>query len=151
MIEHMNTGAVFWIGSWEEMEQNGKTTFVSALLGEFSADSVFTSPTFSLLNVHDFSQSASGLKRACHLDLYRIRHDEELVHLGLELQVNEAALVLIEWPENVSSVGWLEFFRTTRCRRPNRLIKVGIEYLEYAEKRRYTLACQSFLEFVGQD
>lgn len=128
----------------------GKTTFVSSLLGNFSSDSAFTSPTFSLLNVHDFSQSASSVKRACHLDLYRIRHDDELIHLGLELQVNESTLVLIEWPENVSSEGWLTFFRTTHCRRPNRVIKVSIEYLEHTEKRRYTLSYQGFLEFVGQ-
>ena len=30
----------------------GKTTFVSTLLNHFAKGSVFTSPTFSLLNVH---------------------------------------------------------------------------------------------------
>ena len=127
----------------------GKTTFVSSLLSHFSKGSVFTSPTFSLLNVHEFP-SASIIKRACHLDLYRIRSDEELIHIGLELQVNEASLVLIEWSENVSPDGWSSFFNVTYCRRPKRIIRISIEHLEQPSIRRYTFDWLRYDELVGQ-
>jgi tRNA threonylcarbamoyladenosine biosynthesis protein TsaE len=128
----------------------GKTTFVSTLLNHFAKGSVFTSPTFSLLNVHEFQTASSDLKRACHLDLYRIHNDEELIHLGLELQVNEASLVLIEWAENVSPEGWGSFFQVTRCRRPKRIIQITIDHVEQPDRRRYSFGWLSYDKFIGK-
>jgi tRNA threonylcarbamoyladenosine biosynthesis protein TsaE len=128
----------------------GKTTFVSSLLNHFSKGSTFTSPTFSLLNVHEFVALESEIKRACHLDLYRLRHDDELIHLGLELQINEASIVLIEWAENISPDGWDAFFKVTHCRRPKRIIQINIDHLKQIEKRRYSLSFVRYDEFVGQ-
>lgn len=128
----------------------GKTTFVSALLAQFSDSKFFTSPTFSILNVHELSSTSTQLTRACHLDLYRLRSDEELIHLGLELQINDTCLTLIEWAENIQPEGWGSFFEVTHCRRPRRIMKVGIEHLERTDERRYALGWLDFEAFVGR-
>lgn len=126
----------------------GKTTFVRHLLRQFCPETQATSPTFSLLNVLELGDS-SNIKQACHLDLYRIRHDEELIHLGLELHVKESSLVLIEWSENVSPEGWTSFFDTTHCRRPRRIGKVRIDHLGETSLRRYTFSWIRLDEFLG--
>lgn len=126
----------------------GKTTFVNHLLHQFCPSVEATSPTFSILNVLELGDS-SNIKQACHLDLYRLRHDEELIHLGLELHVNNSSLVLVEWSENVSPHGWMSFFNTTQCRRPRRIGKVSIDSIEQTSLRRYTFSWIRMEDFLG--
>jgi tRNA threonylcarbamoyl adenosine modification protein YjeE len=58
-----------------------------------------TSPTYAL--VHEY-RAPSG--RVFHLDLYRLKHEDELTNLGWDdLLAAEDALVLIEWPERAGT------------------------------------------------
>jgi tRNA threonylcarbamoyladenosine biosynthesis protein TsaE len=115
----------------------GKTFFVSELYRALSLFSVATSPTFPILNVVDLERERRGIRRVCHLDLYRIERSEELLHLGLELEVTAKSLVLLEWPNNIDTEGWKFFFQMTRCKRPQRVIKIRIERTQQPQERLY--------------
>jgi tRNA threonylcarbamoyladenosine biosynthesis protein TsaE len=75
----------------------GKTTFTKHFAQNFLASSndmlgieEITSPTYSLIN--EFGSLA-------HADLYRIEDPEELVHLEIELYLEEKEIFLVEWGE----------------------------------------------------
>jgi len=51
--------------------------------------------------VHEY-RARNG--RVYHLDLYRLKHEDELTNLGWDdLLAAEDALVLVEWPERAGS------------------------------------------------
>ncbi len=71
----------------------GKTSLVQGFSKGLGIDSVVTSPTFSLCNIH----SKPGLELH-HYDLYRIEDEERLLAIGFEESLESEAIVLIEWP-----------------------------------------------------
>jgi tRNA threonylcarbamoyladenosine biosynthesis protein TsaE len=73
----------------------GKTTLVQAICRGYGVTEEVTSPTYAL--VHEYR---APLGRVYHLDLYRIKHEDELTNLAWDDVLSaEDALVLIEWPE----------------------------------------------------
>jgi tRNA threonylcarbamoyladenosine biosynthesis protein TsaE len=95
----------------------GKTVFAKGLaagLGIASAD--VTSPTFTLVNVHE------GRLRLYHIDLYRL---EAGTHHGLGLEEildDEKAVTIIEWAERLGFV-------------PTRASVVKMSYVSPSERR----------------
>lgn len=71
----------------------GKTTFARGFIRALSGEVEVTSPTFTLLQTYD----APGLT-LYHADLYRLKHESELIELGLEEGFLHG-ITLIEWPE----------------------------------------------------
>lgn len=63
----------------------GKTTFTKQFVGE---DQEVTSPTYSIVN-------ESG--RSAHADFYRIESDEDIIHLELDLYLEDKDFFLVEW------------------------------------------------------
>jgi len=59
----------------------GKTTLVHALCRSKGVTDVTGSPTFSLINEY----AAPGSGRIYHLDLYRLRDEEEAIYAGVEI------------------------------------------------------------------
>jgi tRNA threonylcarbamoyladenosine biosynthesis protein TsaE len=79
----------------------GKTTLVAALARHFKAEDAASSPTFALCQSYPISGDERRVIR--HLDLYRIRHSDELLDLGWdELMEDEDALTFVEWPEKAA-------------------------------------------------
>ena len=76
----------------------GKTTFVSELLRAWGYDQPVTSPTFAL--VHEY-KTKHGL--VVHFDLYRIKNAQEIYALGFYDYLDEAAIILIEWPQKAEA------------------------------------------------
>lgn len=72
----------------------GKTSFARSLLIALGVGERVKSPTYSLVEGY----MASG-RPAWHLDLYRIADPGELEWLGLDALSDDAAVVLVEWPE----------------------------------------------------
>ncbi|HZW49889.1 MAG TPA: tRNA (adenosine(37)-N6)-threonylcarbamoyltransferase complex ATPase subunit type 1 TsaE [Bacillota bacterium] len=71
----------------------GKTTFTQVVLAALGIDRPVKSPTFGLLHSYE------GRFAIHHLDLYRLKQEEEVLDLGWdELQSGEAIL-LVEWME----------------------------------------------------
>lgn len=76
----------------------GKTTLTKGIasgMGAAREDDV-TSPTFTLVHKYD------GKSRVYHVDLYRITDSHDLETLGLEDIFDEAAVVIVEWPDRLS-------------------------------------------------
>lgn len=64
----------------------GKTTFTKYFVG--GEDQEVTSPTYSIVN-----ESA----QVAHADFYRIETDEDVIHLELDLYLEEKDFFLVEW------------------------------------------------------
>ncbi|MBN9351218.1 MAG: tRNA (adenosine(37)-N6)-threonylcarbamoyltransferase complex ATPase subunit type 1 TsaE [Chitinophagaceae bacterium] len=73
----------------------GKTTFISALCKHLGVNEIVSSPTFAIVQQYD---SARG--NIFHLDLYRIKSEDEALNSGLGEAIDSGDICLIEWPEN---------------------------------------------------
>lgn len=72
----------------------GKSTLARAILRGLGVSGPVPSPTYTLVEPYT---SARG--NIYHVDLYRLQSGAEVNGLGLEEAAEEAALVLVEWPE----------------------------------------------------
>lgn len=79
----------------------GKTTFIKALCRCMGVREVTSSPTFSLVNDYVYPGTAGEDQHILHLDLYRIRDEEEAIQAGIEDCLYQGALCLVEWPEKI--------------------------------------------------
>ncbi len=79
----------------------GKTTFISALCRARGVVDNPSSPTFSLINDYLFEDKNGDRQHAYHLDLYRIRDEEEAVQAGIEDCLLSGAYCFVEWPEKI--------------------------------------------------
>jgi tRNA threonylcarbamoyladenosine biosynthesis protein TsaE len=73
----------------------GKTTFVHAICDVLKVNDAVSSPTFSIINEYI---SANG-KVIYHLDLYRLKDDQEAINAGVEDCFYSGNLCFVEWPE----------------------------------------------------
>lgn len=79
----------------------GKTTFIKAICREKGVREVTSSPTFSLINEYRYPGPEGRPAHIFHLDLYRIRDEEEAVQAGIEDCLYSRSLCLVEWPERI--------------------------------------------------
>ena len=75
----------------------GKTTLVSALGKVLGWQDTVQSPTFGLIHTY---RDALGAP-VYHLDLYRLRNEQEGWGLGLDELFDSGALCLVEWAEKI--------------------------------------------------
>ena len=81
----------------------GKTTFIHALCNEIGVMDVVSSPTFSIINEYQFI--CEGTKKALfHIDLYRLKDEEEAIRAGVEDVLYSGNTCLVEWPEKVPAI-----------------------------------------------
>jgi len=78
----------------------GKTTLIHALCEALGVKDPVTSPTFSIINQYN---TASG-EPVYHMDLYRIKDENEAVNAGIEDCLFSGNTCLVEWPERVPSI-----------------------------------------------
>jgi tRNA threonylcarbamoyladenosine biosynthesis protein TsaE len=77
---------------------SGKTTFIHALCDVKGVKDVVGSPTFSIINEYEYD--CDGTKRVLfHIDLYRLKDEEEALKAGVEDCLYSGNLCLLEWPE----------------------------------------------------
>ena len=101
----------------------GKTTLAQAICRGFGVRDDVTSPTYAL--VHEY-RAPGG--RVFHLDLYRLKHEDELTNIGWDdLLAADDALVLVEWPERAGG------------RLPGH-VPIDLEYAPDDDARRVLLA-----------
>ena len=77
----------------------GKTTFIHALCEVKGVKDVVGSPTFSIINEYYFP---SG--KIFHIDLYRLKDEEEAIRAGVEDCLYSDHICLVEWPEKAASI-----------------------------------------------
>jgi tRNA threonylcarbamoyladenosine biosynthesis protein TsaE len=95
----------------------GKTVFAKGVAAGLGIDAAeVTSPSFTLINIHD------GRLRMYHIDLYRLESSSR-IDLGLEeVLEDEKGVVVIEWAERLASV-------------PESAVEVEISYVSDSERR----------------
>jgi tRNA threonylcarbamoyladenosine biosynthesis protein TsaE len=77
----------------------GKTTFIHALCDARQVSSTVTSPTFSIINEYVFPDG-----KIFHIDLYRLRDEEEALRAGVEDCLYSGDICLVEWPEKAAGI-----------------------------------------------
>ncbi|WP_205508727.1 tRNA (adenosine(37)-N6)-threonylcarbamoyltransferase complex ATPase subunit type 1 TsaE [Longitalea arenae] len=77
----------------------GKTTLIHALCDEKGVTSTVGSPTFSIINEYRYPGG-----RLYHIDLYRLKDEEEAVRAGVEDCLYSGDICLVEWPGRAEAI-----------------------------------------------
>lgn len=77
----------------------GKTTFIHALCEVKEVSSTVGSPTFPIINEYSYP---GGL--LYHIDLYRLKDEEDAIRAGVEDCLYSGHICLVEWPERVETL-----------------------------------------------
>lgn len=72
----------------------GKTTLVHALGEVMGIPEVISSPTFSIINEYGWEGGP-----VFHIDLYRLKDEEEAIQAGVEDCFYSGATCFVEWPD----------------------------------------------------
>lgn len=72
----------------------GKTSLIKELCAALGSKDSFSSPTYSIINEYHTPSA-----KLFHLDLYRLKSQEELFDLGIEEILDGETYCFIEWPE----------------------------------------------------
>jgi tRNA threonylcarbamoyladenosine biosynthesis protein TsaE len=76
----------------------GKTTFIHALCDVKKVKDAVGSPTFSIINEYNYTEDGTE-KKIYHIDLYRLKDEEEAMQAGVEDCFYSGYICLVEWPE----------------------------------------------------
>jgi tRNA threonylcarbamoyladenosine biosynthesis protein TsaE len=77
----------------------GKTTFIKALCESVGVKDSVSSPTYSIINEYRFPDG-----KIYHMDLYRIKDEEEAAQTGVEDCLYSGEICLVEWPERAAQL-----------------------------------------------
>jgi tRNA threonylcarbamoyladenosine biosynthesis protein TsaE len=78
----------------------GKTTFIHALCEAMNISDVVTSPTFSIINQYKTKDGQT----VYHMDIYRIKDENEAINAGVEDCLYSGNTCLVEWPEKTADI-----------------------------------------------
>ncbi len=79
---------------------SGKTTFINALCKLLQIDEVSSSPTFSIINEYE----SKIVGTVYHLDLYRLKDEQEAIDAGVEDILYSGNYCFVEWPEKANEI-----------------------------------------------
>ena len=82
---------------------SGKTTFIHALCEVKGVKDVVGSPTFSIINEYVYTDNDQE-KKIFHIDLYRLKDEEEARQAGVEDCFYNNHICLVEWPEKAPAL-----------------------------------------------
>lgn len=99
----------------------GKTTFIHALCDEKGIKDVVGSPSFSLINEYETNDIIPIT--IYHLDLYRIKDEEEAIRAGIEDALLSRNICLVEWPGKIPGL------------LPDETVHVNIELVDNNRRR----------------
>ena len=77
----------------------GKTTFIHQLCEARGVTDTVGSPTFSIINEYRYPGG-----RIFHIDLYRLKDEEEAIRAGVEDVLYSGDICLVEWPEKAPGI-----------------------------------------------
>jgi len=77
----------------------GKTTFIHALCDVKGVTDTVGSPTFSIINEYRYPGG-----KIFHIDLYRLRDEEEALRAGVEDVLYSGDICLVEWPDRAPGI-----------------------------------------------
>jgi tRNA threonylcarbamoyladenosine biosynthesis protein TsaE len=76
----------------------GKTTLIEALCAAKGVKERMGSPTFSIINQYAYREQGEE-KQIYHIDLYRLKDEEEIIQAGVEDCVYSGSICMVEWPQ----------------------------------------------------
>jgi len=92
----------------------GKTEFIKSVCDYYSVKEIITSPTFTIVNEYEGIDNNNQILKILHIDLYRIRKQEELIEMGFEDYIYlQDAIKFVEWAEN--SFEFIKDFNYSVC------------------------------------
>src|SRR5664279_1302647 len=77
----------------------GKTSFIRALCTVKKVKETVSSPTFSIINEYSYPEG-----RLYHIDLYRLKDEQEAFRAGVEDCLYSGAVCLVEWPDRAPGI-----------------------------------------------
>lgn len=80
----------------------GKTTLVKALCAARGVHDATASPTFSIINEYAYGDDKGVAHSIFHLDLYRLRDEDDAISAGVEDTLYQDAVCFVEWPEIIA-------------------------------------------------
>jgi tRNA threonylcarbamoyladenosine biosynthesis protein TsaE len=81
----------------------GKTTFIHALCDAKKVKDTVGSPTFSIINEYAFAENGTE-RKIYHIDLYRLKDEEEAVQAGVEDCLYSDHICFVEWPDRAAAL-----------------------------------------------
>lgn len=96
----------------------GKTTFTQGLAAALGVSGRVTSPTFCIVQEH------RGRSILVHMDLYRLRGEDDVLAVGWEDYLAEGAILAVEWPDRAGTLI------------PSAAQRVAFSHLDGGERRR---------------
>lgn len=81
----------------------GKTTFTQGLAAALGVKGRVTSPTFCIVQEHE-GRGGSSVPLLVHMDLYRLRGEDDVLAIGWEDYLARGAVIVVEWPERAGSL-----------------------------------------------
>lgn len=78
----------------------GKTTFVNAYCKVAGVTDAISSPTFSIINQY----ITAGGQVIYHIDLYRLKNEEEAIQAGVEDCLYSGNTCFVEWPQKAPGI-----------------------------------------------
>src|SRR6476469_6876104 len=76
----------------------GKTTVITALCRQLGVKGVIGSPTYSIINEYVYPGDDSN-RSMYHIDLYRLKNEQEVVQAGVEDCISGGWICMVEWPD----------------------------------------------------
>ncbi len=77
----------------------GKTTLITAICHHLGAEGDINSPTFSIINEYKLPSTT-----IYHIDLYRLKNEQEAVLAGVEDCLYSGNYCFVEWPERAQGL-----------------------------------------------
>ena len=81
----------------------GKTTFIHALCDVKGIKDAVNSPTFSIINEYNYREDGTE-KKLLHIDLYRLKDEDEAIRAGIEDCLYSNNICLVEWPDKAAGI-----------------------------------------------
>lgn len=78
----------------------GKTTFISAICHCLAVTDAVSSPTYAIINQYKTREG----NQVYHLDLYRLKDEEEALMAGVEECFYSGSWCFVEWPEKATGL-----------------------------------------------
>lgn len=81
----------------------GKTTLINALCEHLGVTGGVSSPTFSIINEYPLTLNNTD-DSVYHIDLYRLKNEEEAIRAGVEDCIYSDSYCFVEWPEKAPGI-----------------------------------------------
>lgn len=96
--QFLNIAANFTVFAFNGDLGTGKTTFIQSLCKKLGVTETTSSPTYSIIQQY----KGANEKIIYHIDLYRLKDEDEAIEAGVEECIYSGHQCFIEWPDKAT-------------------------------------------------